>query len=53
MGRPRIVFLQKETFRLYREMKMYKYGISEIQLKPVRVLDTPELVKFFSALEEL
>lgn len=52
MGKPGIVFLQKSTFQLYRELKMYKMGISENQLKPVRVLNTPELVKFFNGLKE-
>lgn len=52
MGKPVLKFLQPQTFRLYRELKMYKAGISENQLKPVRVLDTPELVRFFTALEE-
>ena len=52
MGKPVLKFLQPQTFRLHRELKMYKAGISENQLKPVRVLDTPELVRFFTALEE-
>ena len=52
MGKPKLIFLQPQTFQLYREMKMYREGISENQLKPVRVLNTPELVKFFTGLEE-
>lgn len=52
MGEPKLIFLQRETFQLQREMKMYKMGISENQLKPVRVLNTPELIKFFTSLEE-
>ena len=52
MGKPKLIFLQSQTFRLYRELKMYREGISENQLKPVRVLNTPELVRFFTGLEE-
>ena len=52
MGKPKLTFLQSQTFRLYRELKMYREGISENQLKPVRVLNTPELVRFFTGLEE-
>ena len=52
MGKPKIVFLQQETFQFFREMKMYQMGINENQLKPVRVLDKQELVDFFTHLEE-
>ncbi len=52
MGIPKLVFLQKETYSLYRELKMFKQGISENQLKPVRVLRTEEQKKFFRELEE-
>lgn len=52
MGEPKLIFLQKETFQFHREMKMYEMGINENQLKPVRVLDKPELIKFFTLLEE-
>jgi hypothetical protein len=31
---------------------MYEMGINENQLKPVRVLDKPDLIKFFTLLEE-
>jgi len=37
---------------IYREIKMYKTGISENQLKPVHILTTPELIRFFTGLEE-
>ena len=53
MGMPKLVFLQSQTFQLYREMKMYKAGISENQLKPIHVLTTPEQIKFFTALENI
>ena len=52
MGIPKLVFLQKETYSLYRELKMFKQGISENQLKPVRVLRTEEQKQFFRELEE-
>ena len=52
MGVPKLVFLQKETYSLYRELKMFKQGISENQLKPVRVLRTEEQKQFFQKLEE-
>ena len=52
LGMPRLYFLQPQTFQLYREIKMYKIGISENQLKPVRVLHTPELIQFFTKLED-
>lgn len=52
MGEPKLIFLQKETFQFHREMKMYEMGINENQLKPVRVLDKPDVIKFFTLLEE-
>ncbi len=52
MGEPRIIFLQPQTFMLQREMKMYKTGLSENQLKTPRVLTTKEQISFFNALEE-
>ncbi len=52
MGIPKLIFLEKETYSLYRELKMFKQGISENQLKPVRVLRTEEQIKFFTELEE-
>ena len=52
MGRPKIVFLQQQVFALHRELKMYKMGLSENQLKTPRVLTTPELIAFFSSQAE-
>ena len=52
MGEPKLIFLQSQTFQLYREIKMFKTGLTENQLKTVRVLTTPELIKFFTGLEE-
>ena len=52
MGEPKLIFLQSQTFQLQRELKMYKTGLTENQLKTDRVLSTPELIKFFTAMEE-
>ena len=52
MGKPKIVFLQQKVFQLHRELKMYKNGLSENQIKTPRVLNTPELIKFFSSQAE-
>ncbi len=52
LGMPKLTFLQSQTFQLYREIKMYKSGISENQLKPVHVLTTPEMIRFFSGMVE-
>lgn len=52
MGIPKLIFLQSQTFQLYREMKMYKTGLTDNQLKTVRVLTTPELIRFFTGLAE-
>ena len=52
MGEPEIIFLQSQTFQLQREMKMYKTGLTENQLKTVRVLTTKEQIGFFDALKE-
>ena len=45
----KLCFLQQETYYLYRDMMMLK-GISENQIKPVRVIDTPRKEKFFFGL---
>ncbi len=45
----KLYFLQQETYYLYRDMMMLK-GISENQIKPVRVIDTPRKEKFFFGL---
>ena len=52
MGDPKLVFLQKETYSLYRELKMFREGISENQMKPIRVLRTEDQKRFFTELEE-
>lgn len=52
MGKPKIMFLQQQVFALHRELKMYKMGLSENQLKTPRVLTTPELIAFFSSQAE-
>ena len=52
IGVPKLVFLQPQTFQLQREIKMYKMGISENQLKTVRFLETQELIDFFTGLED-
>lgn len=52
IGEPELVLLQQETFRLQREMKVYRYGLSENQLKTPRLLSTPAQVQFFNVLAE-
>ena len=52
MGKPKIVFLQQQIFALHMELKMYKMGLSENQLKTPRVLTTPELIAFFTSQAE-
>ena len=51
IGKMEVVFLQQETYRLYRDMMILK-GTSPNQLKPVRVIDTPIKEKFFFELRE-
>ena len=46
-----LIFVQKETYQLYRDMMIMK-GVSQNQLKPVRVIDTPVKKKFFFGLKE-
>ena len=52
MGEPELIFLQQETFQLHRELRMFKTGISENQIKTIRVLNKPELVRFFRTLAD-
>lgn len=52
MGKPKLVFLQRYTFQLQRELRMYKMGLSENQMKTIRVLEKPDLIKFFETLKE-
>lgn len=47
IGIPGIVFLRPQAFLLYKNAIMEKYGIPDNQIKPVRVLSTPEQVRFF------
>ena len=51
LGRMELVFLQQQTYQLYRDMMIMK-GKSLNQLKPVRVIDTPAKEKFFFGLIE-
>ncbi len=44
-----VCFLQQETYALYRDLQAAR-GISENQLKPIRVIDTIVKEKFFFAL---
>lgn len=50
-GQLELKLLQPETFLLYRDLMIMK-GTSAAQLKPVHVLGTPFLKKFFYAWEE-
>lgn len=45
----RIAYVEPETYALYRDMMLYK-GVSENQIKPVRVIDNPRKKKFFFGL---
>ncbi len=49
LGPTDIKFMQQETYYLYRDMMIMR-GVSENQLKPVRVIDTLAKEKFFFAL---
>ena len=51
LGRMELVVLQQQTYQLYREMMIMK-GVSSNQLKPVRVIDTPQKERFFFSLKE-
>lgn len=52
MGKPELIFLQPETFQFHRELRMFRTGISENQIKTIRVLNTPELITFFRTLAD-
>ena len=52
IGVPKIVFLRPQTFQLHRKTRMQQYGITENQIKTIRVLNTPELVRFFENQKE-
>ena len=47
IGVPKIVFVRPQTFQLQRKARMQQYNITENQIKTIRVLSTPELVRFF------
>ena len=51
LGSMELVVLQQQTYQLYREMMIMK-GVSSNQMKPVRVIDTPQKEKFFFNLKE-
>ncbi|SDB11861.1 GH3 auxin-responsive promoter family protein [Eubacterium oxidoreducens] len=51
LGRTKLCVTQSETYMLYRDMMLMK-GVSQNQLKPVRVIDTPMKEKFFFNLLE-
>jgi hypothetical protein len=51
LGPMEIVFLQQQTYQLYRDVMIMK-GASANQLKPVRVIDSPFKEHFFFDLKE-
>lgn len=51
LGRTKLCITQQETYMLYRDMMIMK-GVSQNQLKPVRVIDTPMKERFFFNLLE-
>jgi len=51
LGPMELVFVQQQTYQLYRELMITK-GVSQNQLKPVRVIDTPIKKNFFFGLKE-
>ena len=51
IGHPVVLLQQQQTHALWREFKIYK-GASPNQVKPVRVLDTPQKEKFFFGMLE-
>jgi len=51
IGHPLVLLQQPQTHALWREFKIYK-GASQNQVKPVRVLDTPQKQKFFFGMLE-
>ena len=51
LGKLEVVFLQQQTYQLYRDMQILK-GASPNQLKPVRIIDTPQKESFFFNLRE-
>ena len=51
LGKMELVFLQQQTYQLYRDVEIMR-GASPNQLKPARVIDTPQKHKFFFGLRE-
>ena len=51
IGHPLVLLQQPQTHALWREFKIYK-GASQNQVKPVRILDTPQKQKFFFGMLE-
>ncbi len=51
IGTPLVLIQQQETHALWREFRLLK-GSSSNQIKPVRLLDTPQKMKFFLGLIE-
>ena len=51
IGHAVVLLQQAETHALWREFKIYK-GSSPNQVKPVRVIDTPQKEKFFFGMLE-
>lgn len=51
LGKMELFFLQQQTYQFYRELQIMK-GASSNQLKPVRVIDTPQKERFFFGLKE-
>ena len=49
LGMTEVVFVQPQTFALYKDLQTM-HGVSRNQAKPVRLIDTPEKEKFFFAL---
>ena len=51
IGHPVVLLQQPQTHALWREFKIYK-GASSNQVKPVRILDSPQKEKFFFGMLE-
>lgn len=51
LGKTELIFLEQQTYQLYRDLMIMK-GASPNQLKPVRVIDTPEKERFFFSRRE-
>ena len=51
LSKSRLVIVQSQTYQLWRDLQIEK-GTSPNQLKPVRLIDTPEKVRFFMGLRE-